>query len=76
MPARYPLNYSASVGKYDKYLYFFIQVIDNQVVMRDVNALSISKNDHLELAFTTPTGEFQRFILSNKQAGWLDAFSN
>ncbi|GLX76745.1 proteobacterial dedicated sortase system histidine kinase [Thalassotalea insulae] len=68
------LNYTASVGKFDKYLYFFIKVIDDQVIMRDSNALSINKNDHLELAFTTPQGTFQRFIISNKNSGWIDAF--
>jgi len=68
------INYTASVGKYGKYLYFFINVVDNEVIFRNKNARSLTKNDHIELAFTSPHGEFQRFILSNKQPGWLDAF--
>lgn len=67
-------NYTAAVGKFDKYLYFFISVIDDKLVYRDNNARSIALNDRLELAFTSPAGEFQRFLISNKQAGWLDVF--
>ena len=67
-------NFTAAVGKYDKYLYFFISVIDDKMIFRNNNARSIELNDRLELAFTNPSGEFQRFLLSNKQAGWLDVF--
>jgi len=67
-------HFTAVVGKYDKYLYFFIQVVDNKVIYRDKNARSISKNDHLELSFTDMNGGFQRFVLSNRNVGWLSAF--
>ncbi len=68
------LNYTASIGKYDKYLYFFISVVDDQLIYRHNNGISLSQNDHLALSFTTPEGEFQQFLLSNKQDGWLDTF--
>lgn len=67
-------HFSATVGKYDKYLYFFIQVVDDKVIYRDKNARAIDKNDHLELAFNDLNGKFQRFIVSNQQAGWLSAY--
>jgi dedicated sortase system histidine kinase len=67
-------NYTAAVGKYDKYLYFFISVVDDNIIYRHNNARSIELNDRLELAFTKPSGEFQRFLISNKQSGWLDVF--
>ncbi|MEW6992254.1 proteobacterial dedicated sortase system histidine kinase [Colwelliaceae bacterium 6441] len=67
-------SFTAAVGKFDKYLYFFISVIDDNVIYRANNARSITLNDRLELAFTSNTGEFHRFIISNKQAGWIDAF--
>lgn len=68
------VNFTAAVGKYDKFLYFFISVVDDKLIYRDANALSIVNNDRLELAFTSPNGEFLRFMLSNKADGWLDAF--
>ncbi|TWX53667.1 proteobacterial dedicated sortase system histidine kinase [Colwellia hornerae] len=67
-------HFSAAVGKYDKYLYFFIQVVDDTVIYRDENARAINKNDHLELSFNDVDGNFQRFIVSNKNQGWLAAY--
>lgn len=69
------LNFTAAVGKFDKYLYFYFNVIDEQLIFRQNNARSITHNDRLELAFTSPNGEFSRFLISNKQPGWLDAFN-
>lgn len=68
------LSFSASVAKYDKYLYLFFTVLDNQLIFRDKNALSIINNDYLELAFIDSDNHFKRFIISNKKAGWLSAF--
>ncbi|MGB0937811.1 MAG: proteobacterial dedicated sortase system histidine kinase [Colwellia sp.] len=68
------INFKASVGKYDKYLYMFLQVVDNNVVYRSENALSITNNDHLALSFSDNDGNFYRYIVSNKQPGWLSAY--
>lgn len=69
------LNFKASVGKYDKYLYLFFQVVDKKVVFRGKNSRSIINNDHLALSFTDQNNKLNRFIISNKQAGWISAFS-
>lgn len=69
------LNFKASVGKYDKYLYLFFQVVDKKVVFRGKNSRSIINNDHLALSFTDQNNNLNRFIISNKQAGWISAFS-
>jgi len=69
------LNFKASVGKYDKYLYLFFQVVDNQVIFRGKNSRSITNNDHLALSFSDQNNNLNRFIISNKQAGWISAFS-
>jgi len=68
------LNFTAAVGKYDKYLYFFLRVVDNTVIFRGANSRSIKLNDHVELAFTEPNGSFHRYIISNKSEGWLDSY--
>ena len=69
------LNFKASVGKYDKYLYLFFQVVDNKVIFRGKNSRSITSNDHLALSFSDHNNNLNRFIISNKQAGWISAFS-
>ncbi len=69
------LNFKSSVGKYDKYLYLFFQVVDNSVIFRGDNTRSIWKNDHLALSFTDQNDELNRFIISNKKPGWISAYS-
>jgi dedicated sortase system histidine kinase len=68
------LSFSASVAKYDKYLYLFFNVKDDHVIYRGNNARSVVNNDHIELAFDDNNNNFNRFIISNKGAGWLSAF--
>ncbi len=69
------LNFKANVGKYDQYLYLFFQVVDKQVIFRGKNSRSITNNDHLALSFSDQNNQLNRFIISNKQAGWISAFS-
>jgi len=69
------LHFKASVGKYDNYLYLFFQVVDNQLIFRGNNSRSIIKNDHLALSFSDQNNQLNRFIISNKQAGWVSAFN-
>ena len=75
--AKEPLsvNFKASVGKYDNYLYLFFQVVDNQIIFRGKNNRSITNNDHLALSFSDNNNQLNRFIISNKQAGWISAFN-
>jgi len=68
------LNFTASVGKYDKYLYLFFKVNDDHVIFRGSNSRSIVLNDHLQLSFINHQGQFKRYIISNKKSGWLSAF--
>ncbi|WP_354668364.1 proteobacterial dedicated sortase system histidine kinase [Colwellia sp. D2M02] len=76
LPKSNPISvtFSASVAKYDKYLYLFFSVKDDHVIFRDTNALSVVNNDHIELAFDDNNNNFKRFIISNKSNGWLSAF--
>jgi len=69
------LNFKASVGKYDNYLYLFFQVVDNHMIFRGKNTRSITNNDYLALSFSDSNNTLNRFIISNKAAGWISAFS-
>jgi dedicated sortase system histidine kinase len=69
------INFKASVGKYDDFLYLFFQVIDNKAIFRGKNNRSIIHNDHLALSFSDSNNKLNRFIVSNKQAGWISAFT-
>ncbi len=68
------LHFNATVGQYDKYLYMMFTVVDNKLIYRHKNARGIFKNDHLEIGLSDPQNNFNRFIISNKKSGWLDAY--
>ena len=55
------------------YIYFFRSLI--KVIFRGKNNRSITNNDHLALSFSDTNNELNRFIISNKQAGWISAFN-
>ncbi len=68
------LNFTAAVGKFDKYLYLFFRVHDQHVIYRGKNVRSLFNNDFLSLSLTDTDNAFHRYIISNKAAGWIDAF--
>ncbi|NMP32420.1 proteobacterial dedicated sortase system histidine kinase [Thalassotalea sp. M1531] len=68
------LHYNAAVGKYDKFLYLFFNVIDNHVVYRGNNSRSVFLNDHLKLSLIDENGLFQQYIVSNKTDGWVEPY--
>lgn len=67
-------SFNASVSKFDRYLYLFINVTDNIVSYRGKNARSIVNNDHIDIAFVDQNDKFNRYIISNKQSGWIDTY--
>ncbi|WP_199611563.1 proteobacterial dedicated sortase system histidine kinase [Flocculibacter collagenilyticus] len=69
------LSFIHLVGQYGNYLYAYFEVTDNNVIYRPSNLLSVDQNDHLRISVLTPSGEFERFIISPKQAGWINAYT-
>jgi len=68
------LSFSHMVGIYNDYLYAFFEVTDDSVVMRPSDSLRVDRNDHLYIAFTNSAGEYKRYIIANRESGWLNAF--
>lgn len=68
------LHFTHRVGKYRKYLYAYFEVIDDQVIYRPSNSRLIDQNDLLQIAFVTPAGDFRRYLVANKNPGWLTAY--
>ena len=72
---QYPkFSFRHMVGKYDRFLYAQFEIIDKQAYLRPVNSLSLTKNDHLKLAFSDPQGSLQHYVIAPRQAGWFNAF--
>ncbi len=68
------LSFKHRVGKYNNYLYAFFAVTDESIVYRAKNSLQVDNNDLLQIAFTTPTGDFRRYLISTYNEGWLTPY--
>jgi dedicated sortase system histidine kinase len=68
------LSFRHMVGQYDKFLYAMFEVTDNQVVMRGENSLRVDRNDFVQIALINSIGEFERYIISPYEAGWVNAY--
>lgn len=68
------LAFQHMVGKYNEHLYAYFSVTDDSIVYRAENSLKVDQNDLLQIAFITPNGDFRRYIISTKAAGWVTAF--
>lgn len=68
------LTFKHMVGKYKEHLYAYFEVSDESITYRPQNSLRVDRNDHLQIAFTTPAGDFRRYLISPYQAGWLTPY--
>ena len=71
---RNSFHFNHMVGKYDGYLYAMFEVNDNKPVMRRKGSARVDRNDHLVIAMTTPSGDFERYVVSVYEDGWFNAW--
>ncbi|GAA0374480.1 proteobacterial dedicated sortase system histidine kinase [Bowmanella denitrificans] len=68
------LSFNHLIGKYRQHLYAYFEVSDDHVVYRPANSLSVDNNDYLQIAFTTPAGDFRRYLIATAKPGWLTPY--
>ena len=68
------LSFKHMVGQYDKYLYAMFEVTDDNVLLRPANSLRVDRNDFLQIALINAKGDFERYIISPYEAGWVNAY--
>ncbi|MDV5167436.1 proteobacterial dedicated sortase system histidine kinase [Photobacterium rosenbergii] len=71
---RSSVHFNHMVGKYEGYLYAMFEVNDKKPVMRRKGSARVDRNDHLIIAMTTPSGDFQRYVVSVYEDGWFNAW--
>lgn len=71
---RSSLSFKHMVGQYDKYLYAMFDVTDDNVLLRPANSLRVDRNDFLQIALINAIGDFERYIISPYEAGWVNAY--
>lgn len=68
------LSFTHMVGQYDRYLYAMFEVKDDKVLFRRNNALRVDRNDYLQIALINASGNFERYIISPYNSGWVNAY--
>jgi two-component system sensor histidine kinase ChvG len=62
-------TFKLRIGQYGAYVYALIEVNDAQLVYRAPQQMFVETADYVELALTTPDGEFKRFAVSPIRPG-------
>ncbi len=68
------LSFNHMVAKHDDYLYVMFEVIDDYIVYKNSNTFNVHRNDNIQVAIVNREDEFQRYIISNEEPGWINAF--
>ncbi len=68
------LSFNHMVAKYEDYLYVMFEVTDDYIVYKNENTFNVHRNDNIQVAIVDKEDQFQRFIISNESAGWINAF--
>ena len=66
---RYPyipdsLTFEMLIGSDDTYLYTFLDIKDDVVVYREINNLSVHRNDHIAIALIDPEDTYRRYTIA------------
>jgi len=68
------LSFEHMVVKYGDYLYVMFEVTDDYIVYRKKNTSNVNQNDSIQIALLDKNDQFQRYIISNEQSGWINAY--
>jgi len=67
------LSFKHVIGRNDNYYYALFIVRDDIVVHREPDKLWLNKSDHLQIALAGDYGRLNRYLLSAKNSGWVNA---
>lgn len=68
------LQFRHIMGIYGRYLYVLFIIQDDNVVYRPSNSLRLDKSDHLQIAMQNENGPLQRYLVTTRSPGWVNAF--
>ena len=59
-----PLSYRLMLGEYNRSIYAYLRVIDENVVLRDRESLRIDRSDNLRLGLVNREGVFENYVIA------------
>ncbi|MDX1490905.1 MAG: proteobacterial dedicated sortase system histidine kinase [Pseudohongiellaceae bacterium] len=68
------LNFKLLAGEFNRSLYAYLKVVDDHVVYRSPDSLSIHRSDFLQISLMTREREFKRYVISPRGPEFLYAY--
>ena len=68
------LNFKFLLGEHNRFLYAYIKVVDNNVVYRSPESLSIHRSDFLQISMVGPDEQFRRYVISPRGPEYIYAY--
>lgn len=68
------LNFKLLLGEHNRFLYAYLKVVDNNVVYRSPESLSIHRSDFLQISLVTREGDFRRYVISPRGPEFIYAY--
>jgi dedicated sortase system histidine kinase len=68
------LNFKLLAGEFNRSLYAYLKVVDDNIVYRSPDSLSVHRSDFLQISLVTRDGEFKRYVISPRGPEYLYAY--
>lgn len=68
------LNFQLLVGEHNRFLYAYLKVVDDKVVYRAPESLSVHRSDFLQISMVARDGHLRRYVISPRGPEFLYAY--
>ena len=68
------LNFKLLLGEHNRFLYAYVKVVDNNVVYRSQDSLSIHRSDFLQISMRDADNQFRRYVISPRGPEFVYAY--
>lgn len=69
------LNFKLLAGEFNRSIYAYLKVVDDNIVYRSPDSLSIHRSDFLQISLVSREGEFKRYVISPRGPEYLYAYA-
>lgn len=68
------LNFKLLLGEHNRFLYAYIKVVDNNLVYRSPESLSIHRSDFLQISMRDANNQLRRYVISPRGPEFIYAY--
>ncbi len=67
------LSFDLKLSADTEFLYGFYEIRDDSIIYREINNLSVHRNDHIQIGLTDPDGSYHRYTIATFQPSQVTA---